>query len=124
MPQHLVDRWPDLRVRVEHSGQEVEQLGWPDLVGRHADLGQALDERAPALCRIALGFVNGLAEVGQELLCSLHLPLVAIATSTALAQSATVMTKAAGSFIMNSVIEAGSGDDPSTDWNAVAFGTQ
>lgn len=45
-------------------------------------------------------------------------------TSTALAQSATVMTKAAGSFIMNSVIEAGSGDDPSTDWNAVAFGTQ
>jgi len=45
-------------------------------------------------------------------------------TSTTSAQSATVHTKAAGSFVMNSVIEAGSGDDPSTDWNAVAFGTQ
>lgn len=41
-----------------------------------------------------------------------------------LAQSATVMNKAAGSFVMNSVIEAGAGDDPSVDWNAVAFGTQ
>lgn len=43
---------------------------------------------------------------------------------TTLAQSGTVMTKAAGSYIMNSVIEGGSGDDPSADWNSVGFGDQ
>ena len=45
-------------------------------------------------------------------------------TSTTLAKSATVMSKAAGSYVMNSVVEAGSGSDPSTDWNSVGFGDQ
>ena len=45
-------------------------------------------------------------------------------TSTTLVRSSTVHTKAAGSFVMNSVTEAASGADPSTDWNAVAFGAQ
>lgn len=45
-------------------------------------------------------------------------------TSTALVKSATVMTKAAGTYIMNSVVEAGSGSDPSSDWNSVGFGDQ
>lgn len=43
-------------------------------------------------------------------------------TSTTLAKSGTVMTKAAGSYIMNSVVEAGSGSDPASDWNSVVFG--
>lgn len=45
-------------------------------------------------------------------------------TSTTSVKSATVHSKAAGSYVMNSVVEAGSGSDPSTDWNSVAFGTQ
>ena len=43
-------------------------------------------------------------------------------TSTLLVKSATVMTKAAGSYIMNSVVEAGSGSDPASDWNSAAYG--
>lgn len=45
-------------------------------------------------------------------------------TSTTLVNSATVRGRAPGSYIMNSVIEAGSGDDPSTAWHSVAFGDQ
>ena len=45
-------------------------------------------------------------------------------SSTTLVGSATVTSKAAGSYIMNSVVEAGSGLDPTTDWNSVAFGAQ
>ena len=44
--------------------------------------------------------------------------------STTSVKSATVLTKAAGSYIMNSVVEAGSGSDPAEDWNSVAFGDQ
>jgi len=45
-------------------------------------------------------------------------------TSTTLGLSDTVMTKAAGSYIMNAVVEAGSGLDPTSDWNSVGFGDQ
>lgn len=45
-------------------------------------------------------------------------------TSTTVVKSATVITKAAGSYIMNSVVEAASGSDPTTDWNSVGFGDQ
>lgn len=44
--------------------------------------------------------------------------------STSLVASGTVSSKAAGSYVMNSVVEAGSGLDPSLDWNSVAFGAQ
>lgn len=44
--------------------------------------------------------------------------------STTLVGSATVASKAAGSYVMNSVVEAGGGLDPSLDWNSVAFGAQ
>jgi len=43
-------------------------------------------------------------------------------TSTTVAKSATVISKAVGSYVMNSVVEAGSGSDPTTDWNSVGFG--
>ncbi len=43
-------------------------------------------------------------------------------TGTTTAKSATVHTKAAGSYVMNCVVEAGSGSDPTTDWNSVGFG--
>lgn len=45
-------------------------------------------------------------------------------TSTTIATSATVMTKAAGSYVMNSVDEAASGADPTSDWNSVGLGDQ
>ena len=44
--------------------------------------------------------------------------------STTLVASGTVSSKAAGSYVMNCVVEAGSGLDPSLDWNSGAFGTQ
>lgn len=45
-------------------------------------------------------------------------------SSTSLVASGTVASKAAGSYVMNSVVEAGSGLDPSLDWNSCAFGAQ
>lgn len=45
-------------------------------------------------------------------------------TSTTLVKSATVTGRAVGSYVMNSVVEAGSGSDPSTAWHSVAFGDQ
>lgn len=45
-------------------------------------------------------------------------------SGTTLVNSATVTGRAAGSYIMNSVVEAGSGVDPSTAWHSVAYGDQ
>lgn len=63
--------------------------------------------------------------IATDLSSAAYTALVTVGdTSTTLALSATVMTKAAGSYIMNAVVEAGSGADPAEDWNSVVFGDQ